>query len=60
MYPYVAPHTAKTHALITLGIRYCAKALVFKVRKNRPRVFDSHRPLHSKAGSDSVGQLAQA
>jgi hypothetical protein len=26
-YPYVAPHTAKIHTLITLGIRHRAKAL---------------------------------
>ena len=46
MYPYVAPHTAKIHTLITLGIRDCAKALVFQLRKHRPGGFDSHRPLH--------------
>src|ERR1700733_13479926 len=46
MYPYVAPHTAKIHTLITLGIRHCAKALVFQLRKHRPDGFDSHRPLH--------------
>jgi hypothetical protein len=46
MYPYVAPHTAKIHTLITLGIRHRAKPLVFKSQKRPPRGFDSHRPLH--------------
>src|ERR1700722_16119277 len=46
MYPYVAPHTAKIHTLITLGIRHRAKALVFQLGKHRPCGFDSHRPLH--------------
>jgi len=44
--PYVAPHTAKIHTLITLGIRDRAKPLVLKARKRLPRGFDSHRPLH--------------
>ena len=46
MYPYVAPHTAKIHTLITLGIRHRTKPLVLKDRKRLPRGFDSHRPLH--------------
>jgi hypothetical protein len=35
MLPYVVPHTAKIHTLITLGIRDRAKPLVFKPRKRR-------------------------
>ena len=31
-WPYTAPHTAKIHTLITLGIGIRAKALVFKLR----------------------------
>jgi hypothetical protein len=46
MYPYVAPHTAKIHTLITLGVRHRAKPHVFKVRTRRPCGLDSHRPLH--------------
>jgi hypothetical protein len=45
MQPYVAPHTAKIHTLITLGIRHRIKSLVLKARKKCPRGFDSHRPL---------------
>src|SRR5260221_10495942 len=45
-YPYVAPHTAKIHTLITLGIRYRTKPLVFEARNGVPCGFDSHRPLH--------------
>ena len=48
-YPYVAPHTAKIHTLITLGIRHGTKPPVLKARKHRPCGFDSHRPLHSTA-----------
>ena len=44
--PYVAPHTAKIHTLITLGIRNRTKQLILSVRKRRPCGFDSHRPLH--------------
>jgi hypothetical protein len=44
--PYVAPHTAKIHTLITLGVSILAKPLVLKARKRVPRGFDSHRPLH--------------
>jgi len=55
MYPYVAPHTAKIHTLITLGIRDCAKALVFQLRKHRPGGFDSHRPLHFPATAGHAG-----
>src|SRR5450631_224575 len=46
MYPYVAPHTAKIHTLITLGIRRLTKLLVLKARKHFPCGFDAHRPLH--------------
>jgi hypothetical protein len=46
MYPYVAPHAAKIHTLITLGFRHRAKPLVLWARKRRPCGFDSHRPLH--------------
>jgi hypothetical protein len=42
----VAPHTAKIHTLITLGIRIRTKLLVFKARNVVPCGFDSHRPLH--------------
>src|SRR5450755_851357 len=42
----MAPHTAKIHTLITLGIRHRTKLLVFKARKRLPCGFDSHRPLH--------------
>ena len=45
MYPYVAPHAAKIHTLITPGIRHRFKPLVLKARKRLPRGFDSHRPL---------------
>jgi hypothetical protein len=44
--PYVAPHTAKIHTLITHGIRNCAKPHNLKARKQCPCGFDSHRPLH--------------
>ena len=47
--PSVAPHTPKIHTLITLGIRHRAKELVSKLRRSRPRGFDSHRPLHFPA-----------
>jgi hypothetical protein len=43
----VAPHTAKIHTLITLGIRHRAKPLVLKARKHRPCGFDSHPEAHS-------------
>src|SRR5277367_2872530 len=56
MYPYVAPHAAKIHTLITLGIRHRAKPLVFKIRKRRPCGFDSHRPLHSPATPGNAGR----
>src|SRR5216684_1513199 len=46
MYPYVAPHTAKIHTLITLGISIRTKPLVLKTWRRRPCGFDSHRPLH--------------
>src|SRR5216684_6845105 len=46
MYPYVAPHTAKIHTLITLGISIRTKPLVLKTWKRLPCGFDSHRPLH--------------
>src|SRR6266700_4910784 len=46
MCPCVAPHTAKIHTLITLGVAILAKSLVLKARKRIPRGFDSHRPLH--------------
>jgi hypothetical protein len=49
MYPYVAPHTAKIHTLITLGVSILAKSLVLKALKRVPRGFDSHRPLHFSA-----------
>src|ERR1017187_4383102 len=49
VYPYVAPHTAKIHTLITLGISIRTKLLVLKDRKRLPRGFDSHRPLHYQA-----------
>jgi hypothetical protein len=58
MYPYVAliaPHTAKIHTPITLGIRRRYKPAVFKVRKVLPRGFDSHRPLHSQATPGHAG-----
>jgi hypothetical protein len=55
MCPYVAPHTAKIHTLITLGIRHCAKTLVFQLRKHRPCGFDSHRPLQSQATPGHAG-----
>jgi hypothetical protein len=42
---YVAPHTAKIHTPITLGIRHRVKPFVFKLRKRRPCGFDFHRPL---------------
>jgi hypothetical protein len=44
--PYVAPHTAKIHTLITPGIGHRAESLVLKARQRRPCGFDSHRPLH--------------
>ena len=53
--PYVAPHTAKIHTLITLGIHRRAKQLVLKSRKRVPRGFDSHRPLHPQATPGHVG-----
>jgi hypothetical protein len=56
--PYVAPHTAKIHTPITLGIRNRAKLLVFQIRYDLPCGFDSHRPLHSKTTSDNPGLLA--
>jgi hypothetical protein len=46
MCPYVAPHTAKIHTLITLGISIHIKPLVLKALKRPPCGFDSHRPLH--------------
>src|SRR5216684_3473016 len=46
MYPYVAPHTAKIHTLITLDISIRTKPLVLKTWKRLPCGFDSHRPLH--------------
>ena len=46
MYPYVAPHIAKIHTLITLGISLRTKPLVFRFRTRRPGGFDSYRPLH--------------
>jgi len=45
----MAPHTAKIHTPITLGIHHRAKLLVFEVLKRHPRGFDSHRPLHFQA-----------
>src|SRR5580698_6960333 len=45
-HPYVAPHTAKIHTLITLGVSILRKPLVLKARQRLPRGFDSHRPLH--------------
>jgi hypothetical protein len=59
-HPYVAPHAAKIHTLITLGVSILPKPLVLKARQRLPRGFDSHRPLHSKTGSDNPGQLARA
>jgi hypothetical protein len=53
--PCVAPHTAKIHTLITLGIRIRAKPLVFKARNVVPRGFDSHCPLHFQATPGHVG-----
>jgi hypothetical protein len=47
MYPYVAPHTAKIHTLITLGIHIRTNPLVFRARNVVLCGFDSHRPLHS-------------
>jgi hypothetical protein len=49
MYPYVAPHTAKIHTLITLVISIRTKPHVLKARKHLPRGFDSHRPPHSRS-----------
>jgi hypothetical protein len=46
MYPYAAPHTAKFHTPITLGIRHRGKPLVSEVQKSVRCGFDSHRPLH--------------
>jgi hypothetical protein len=54
-YPYVAPHTAKIHTLITLGIHRRAKPLVSKLRNRGPCGFDSHRPLHSQATPGHAG-----
>jgi hypothetical protein len=51
----VAPHTAKIHTLITLGIRNRTKPLVLKARKRRPCGFDSHRPLHSQTMPGHAG-----
>jgi hypothetical protein len=50
MYPYEAPDTTKFHTPITLGMRLCAKPLVFEPQRRRPCGFDSHRPLHCPAG----------
>ncbi len=39
IYPYVAPHTAKIHTLITLGIRlFSQSACSSRVRMRRPRL----------------------
>jgi hypothetical protein len=54
VYPYVAPHTAKIHTPITLGIRRRTKPLVFELRRRCPRGFDSHRPLHSSLSGRSL------
>jgi hypothetical protein len=54
-YPYLAPHTAKIHTLITLGISSRTKPLVLKARKRPPCGFDSHRPLHSQATPGHAG-----
>ena len=51
------PPLAIGDTLITLGIRHCAKALVFKLRRRRPRGFDSHRPLHFDLWRVSVDSL---
>jgi hypothetical protein len=57
-YPCVAPHTAKIHMLITLGISIRAKPLVLRARKRLPRGFDSHRPLHFQpAPANLVSEL---
>ena len=53
--PYVAPHTAKIHTLITLGISIRTKPLVLKARERLPCGFDSHRPLHSQATPGHAG-----
>src|SRR5277367_1704906 len=60
MYPYVAPHTARIHTPITLGIRGRIIELILKPRKRRPGGFDSHRPLHFWTTSDNAGLLARA
>jgi hypothetical protein len=51
IYPYVAPHTAKIHTLITLGLCIRTKLLFLKPQKRLPCGFDSHRPLHSPRGA---------
>jgi hypothetical protein len=43
--PTWAPHTAKIHTPITLGILRCAKLFVLKSGESLPCGFDSHRPL---------------
>ena len=52
---YVAPHAAKLHTLITLGIGIRTKPHVFFFRKRLPRGFDSHRPLHSQTTPGNAG-----
>ena len=54
-HPYVAPHTAKIHTLITLGVSILPKPLVLEGLKRLPRGFDSHRPLHFQDRSEQVG-----
>ena len=54
--PHVAPHKAKIHTLITLGLRHRIKSLVLKARKICPCGFDSHRPLHFPRALASASQ----
>ena len=59
MYPYVAPHIAKIHAPITLGIRRRTKPLVFELRRRCPCGFDSHRPLHYPSEVDEPAHTSE-
>jgi hypothetical protein len=53
--PYVAPHTAKIHTLITLGIRRRIKPLALRARMNRPCGFIPIARSTSRLASGYVG-----